>query len=263
MKVNNICFCYKHQHEFVWDRAENKNRFILLFMKHKKDSSLEFDAGEDFAIFLNDDGVDVFPNKNETYVMSWIDLELDDDEIRKLTGLNFPFNTMIRIKKFQEFLDILQMMHREFYSDEIQSGRMIPAYLKLFFSKLLDIIAEKKTVKHPQYEKLLAIRAEIYANPTRRISVKDLASKTFLSVSYFQHLYKEYFKTTVVSDMILSRVDYGKNLLISSNYTIKEIAKILNYSDEVSFARQFRKVTGNSPKKYQGQFKKANTGKNR
>lgn len=123
--------------------------------------------------------------------------------------------------------------------------------------KAINFVANKKDAMQPQFEKLLSIRTEIYANPTRRITVKELAVKSFLSVSYLQHLYKRFFGTTLVSDMILSRVEHGKQLLVSTNLTVIEIAKKLNYCDDVSFGRQFKKVTGISPKKYRVQFKTA------
>ena len=262
MKINNIYFCFKHQHEFIWDHKNNQNRFVLLFFKRKTDIPKDLNLRGDFAVLFNHEGLGVFPEKNEDYILSLVDFELNDVEVKRLVNTNFPFNQTIEIDDSKIFQDILQMMHRDFYVDDPKSARTLSAYLELFFSKLMDILADKKAAKQPQFEKLLSIRAEIYANPTRRIPVKDLAAKAFLSVSYFQHLYKEYFETSVVSDMILSRIEYGKNMLVSTTHHVKEIAKILNYSDEVSFARQFRKVTGVSPKAYQGQFKKQHSVRN-
>lgn len=256
MKVNNICFCLKHQLELRWDQRVDKNRFILLFVKQKNNVSDEVTARGDSIILFDKEGIARSPETNESNVLCWIDFVLDEDEIKRLLRVEIPLNQSIRIKNSQVFLDILQMMYREFYAEENQSKKTFSAYLELFFTKLCDVIADKRVTKQPQFEKLCSIRAEIYANPSKRMTVKELAGKAYLSVSYFQHLYKEYFNTTVITDMILSRIEKGKHLLVSTNDSIKGIAKELNYGDEVSFVRQFQKIVGMSPGRYKKQFSK-------
>ncbi len=260
MKINNICFYYKNNQEFEIRKPEGKNRYLLLLLRKKVESVDgldEINIQPTTIILFDKQGSHVLKADEFSYVIAWIDFELNTEEKKRLQSTKFPMNREIVIRDSETLVDILQMMHREFYSDRFQQEKILPAYFELFFTKLYNVIMDKSSAKkQPQYEKLLAIRAEIYANPTKRMAVKDLAAKAYLSVSYFQHLYKEYFHTSVVADMISSRVERGKHLLLSTNQTVKEIAKELNYSDEVSFTRQFRKVTGISPGRYKEQLGK-------
>ncbi len=256
VKINNICFYYKNNQYFEIKKWDGENRYRLLLLR-KKSEVVDVTKEPTTVILSDNQGSHVLHADEFSYVMEWIDFELDNEEKKRLRNSGFPVNAEIVIQNTGALVDVLQMMYREFYSDILQQEKILPTYFELFFVKLYDLVMERGSAqKQSQYEKLLAIRAEIYGNPNQRLSVKDLSAKAYLSVSYFQHLYKEYFHTTVVADMISSRIEYGKHLLVSTNRSIKEIAKELNYGGDVSFARQFRKVTGISPGKYKEQFGK-------
>ncbi len=260
MKINNICFYYRYNPDFEIKRSDEQNHYRLLFFR-KRASFLhgekEMPDIPSTVILLDKNEAQIFDADELFQVAEWIDFELEEEERERLRRSEFPVNKKILIRNSQTLLDVLQMMHWDFYANQPQQEKMLAVYFELFFTKLYDIVMDNRAKKKlSQYENLLSIRAEIYAEPTKRMSVKELAAKAYLSTSYFQHLYKECFHTSVVSDMIFSRIERGKHLLISTNYNIKEIAKELNYSSDVSFARQFRKVTGVSPGKYKEQFGK-------
>ncbi len=261
MKVNHICFCYRNNHELDLKIPDKSNQYLLVFAQQESDGFPQNDEKIEFCnvILLRNQELssDVFAFSN---VVDYIEFELDDEEQKQLHDSDFPVNKMLSVYHSRQLTDILKMMHFEFYDKKIQCGEVLTFYLQLFFVKLYELASKNNVVKNqPQFEKLCAIRTEIYANPSKRLSVKELASKAYLSVSYFQHLYKEYFHTTIVTDMIVSRIEEGKRLLISTNCTVKEVAKELNYGDEVSFVRQFRKIVGTSPGKYKEQFLKSKT----
>ena len=53
-----------------------------------------------------------------------------------------------------------------------------------------------------------------------------------------------------IADMIHSRIEYAKDLLSSSDYTVKMIADELSYPSDIQFIQQFKSVTGQTPKTY-------------
>ena len=175
MKINNICFYYKNNQDFIVKKPEGLNRYLLLLIRKKTDAISRLDemnAPPTTVILFDKQGSHVLEADGFSYVIEWIDFELDQEEKKRLQGSKFPVNCEIVIHDAKTLVDVLQMMHREFYSDRLQQEKIFPAYFELFFVKLYNLVMEKSSTQNqPQYEKLLAIRAEIYANPTKRLSV--------------------------------------------------------------------------------------------
>ena len=81
-------------------------------------------------------------------------------------------------------------------------------------------------------------------------NVNWLSHELTLSKSYFQHLYKEYFGVSVMNDVINSRIEHAKYLLNSTDVTVKDIAQMCGYKNEIHFMRQFKDKTGTTPSKF-------------
>lgn len=91
------------------------------------------------------------------------------------------------------------------------------------------------------------IRNNIYANPNKKFTIEKLAAKINLSKSYFQHCYKLCFNTTPIADVINSRIEYSKQLLVSTNFSISEITDIIGYKNDTQFIKQFKNVVKKTP----------------
>lgn len=77
-----------------------------------------------------------------------------------------------------------------------------------------------------------------------------------MSRSSFQHLYKELFGISAITDVILSRIDHAKYLLSTTDIPIKKISEMCGYNNDIHFMRQFKKVTEITPTKYREEEKK-------
>ena len=76
------------------------------------------------------------------------------------------------------------------------------------------------------------------------------AESMSISVSYFQHLYKDFFGISYQKDVIDMRIEYAKRMVKSTDNKIELIAKLCGYSNEIHFYRQFKEITGMTPKQY-------------
>ena len=90
------------------------------------------------------------------------------------------------------------------------------------------------------YSELQNLRSEIYSNPSDEWTVPKLAQRVGLSVSYFQKLYHDMFGISCYNDVILSKINYAKTQLASTNYSIRTIAANCGYDNDVHFMRQFK-----------------------
>ncbi len=128
-------------------------------------------------------------------------------------------------------------------------------------SKVEEAIAvlEEKIVKYMQLPRhklhryqddLEALRRKIYAEPALDWGADRISRAIGLSTSRFQHLYKEQFGTTILSDVINSRITLAKSLLRHSDLGINEIAEKCGYSNFTHFMKIFKKKTGVTASEY-------------
>lgn len=77
-----------------------------------------------------------------------------------------------------------------------------------------------------------------------------MAARIPLSESRFYTVYKSFYGTSPMEDLIRARIDSAKNALLFTDRTISSIAESLGYNNLTHFIRQFRSFTGMSPSGY-------------
>lgn len=97
---------------------------------------------------------------------------------------------------------------------------------------------------------LSEVRMFAFSNISNRITVSDMAKKASLSPSRFHYLYKTFFGISPAKDLINARIDNAKFYLSHNKYSISEVAALSGYNDVCHFIRQFKAVTGVTPKKF-------------
>ena len=103
-------------------------------------------------------------------------------------------------------------------------------------------------------EKVVKIIRTEYARIN--LSVEYLASRVFLSPNYLSVLFKKN-KGMAINTFILDyRMEKARNLLISTNIKINEIARMVGYSSSSYFVTVFKSAIGMAP----SQFRANNTG---
>jgi AraC-like DNA-binding protein len=71
-----------------------------------------------------------------------------------------------------------------------------------------------------------------------------ISEKLGLSYGFIANLFSEVTLTTIESFIILQKIERAKDLIISGEYTLTEIAHKLNYSSVAHLSNQFKKTTG-------------------
>lgn len=77
-----------------------------------------------------------------------------------------------------------------------------------------------------------------------------------MSKSNFQHLYKKYFGVAFMQDLINSRIEHAKMLLLNTNLTSTAIAEQCKYKNYAHFARQFKEIVLMTPIPFRKQYQK-------
>ena len=94
------------------------------------------------------------------------------------------------------------------------------------------------------------ILAYIMLNANKELSVSHLAEKFSYNAKYLSSLFKKHTGMTAHAYIMDKKIDYAKYLLVSTNESVKMIAKETGFYDEYYFMRFFKKTVGVTPKNY-------------
>lgn len=85
---------------------------------------------------------------------------------------------------------------------------------------------------------------------TQEISTEDVAADVGLSAYHLSRLFKSHTGMTMRQYLTSLRIDAAKELLITSDRTILQIASLLRFCDQSYFTMVFRRQTGMTPMQY-------------
>lgn len=165
--------------------------------------------------------------------------------------LKFDINAVCK-KVLQEQLDSLKIDYSTVGFGEIDIQTSIaPSTLKMLQDNLTNYgITIVETHKSILVQKIKdAIVQMIYSDEkisNEKTSVY-LADKIGQSYGYISNLFSDVTYTSIANFIILQRVERAKQLILTNELTITEIAWKLNYSSVAHFSNQFKNATGLTP----------------
>ena len=89
------------------------------------------------------------------------------------------------------------------------------------------------------------------------LSIKDIASRSFMSEVYFRRLFAKEYGISPQKYIIRLRLQYALRLMSAGEYSLKDIAYSSGYSDYKYFSSEFKRTYGVSPSKYFYDFDEA------
>lgn len=106
-------------------------------------------------------------------------------------------------------------------------------------------------------EKEILMKAEDYirAHINENIKIQNITTTLNIDRSYFSKIFKQCYQTTPHQYILKLRLKMAEMLLTATNYTISEIIDRLNFTDQYSFTKQFKKHYHYSPTAYRKLFK--------
>lgn len=168
--------------------------------------------------------------------------------------IKFDFNTVCR-KVLEEKLLKHHIKHRilGFGEVEILDKTNTEAF-KNFTEELneygMDIIENQKTAL---VQKMKDTIIEMIHSP-ELVNVKSsvyLAEKLSHSYGYLSNLFSDVTYTSIENYIIMQKIEYAKQLIVTGQLSLTEIAFKLNYSSVAHLSTQFKNVTGITPSAFQ------------
>ena len=96
--------------------------------------------------------------------------------------------------------------------------------------------------------------SENYTSP--KLTIKEIADKSFISEVYFRKLFKEEFGISPQKYIIKLKLQRAVFLMSTGYYSLKEISLMSGYEDYKYFSAEFKREKGVSPSKYVYNFYK-------
>ena len=245
--------------DFKLHRENGRDDYLFVLYKSP---TMVYVKGEYITVFKNQ-GIMFDKHKIQSYypapqnelLHDYLHFDLESDFERMLFS-DIPLGVPINISLPELISDIISDIKKElnnsfskYKSDILTNLGMIFLYRVKSFVDYGDINIKKRD----NFKSLYNLRMEIYRNPQEDWTIDSICGRIGMSRSYFQHQYKEFFSVSCVGDVIMARISKAKDLLLSSNLKVNEIAEKCGYSNITHFIKQFKSVVGISPDKFRSE----------
>ncbi len=168
--------------------------------------------------------------------------------------IKFDFNTVCR-KVLDDKLAEHNIKHKILGFGEVDLlEKTDSATFSAFTSELkeygIEIIENQKSVL---VQKIKDTIIEMIHSP-ELVNVKSsvyLAEKLSHSYGYLSNLFSDVTYTSIENYIILQKIEYAKQLIVSTDLSLTEIAFQLNYSSVAHLSTQFKNATGITPSAFQ------------
>ncbi|MDR0898544.1 MAG: AraC family transcriptional regulator [Oscillospiraceae bacterium] len=248
IKVMYAEFDAAHRRDFVFDLPQGHDGFLLLLTQTPAifwvDGQLTTCPANSAILYKPHQKI-YYCACEDRYVNDWVRFLTDESYVAQSPipcGIPFTPQDPIYLHK------LFQLITREFESSGALKQVLLDKLLQVMFHKL----AESYQGQHATLvmKNVSDLKNDIYAHPGLDWSIKLMTDKLNISAGHLETLYRELFGVSCMADVINSRIARAKQYLSGSHYSIAEIVSFCGYHNAEHFYRQFKKITGMTPKQY-------------
>ena len=197
-------------------------------------------------ISYNETPMNYYPSENNPW--SYVYVRLLGKDLKKVFS-DYDFNfglTILPFTKEKELFNILSLYGSLCNYNDYEARKAIAnTFLLLFDKKSLPADADGLQKQHAGN-----IKSFIDENYYKKITVKSIADKFYLSKDYVRNLFIKFYGTSPKNYIQNVRMERAKELLLTTETSIKVVAGSVGYDDALLFSKMFKKYYNVSPKKY-------------
>ena len=152
------------------------------------------------------------------YTDNWMHIDKDTLSMPD----NFPFGNPIQLHNPDDFYNLFHLINSEFYGSAPHKQTILNSLTDALIKMITD---ESNTTEFPDlYYKLAALREKIYSSPQNDWKINDMAKSLNISCGYLHYIYKHFFNTTCIADVIEITKYYSCKIQKSSYHHPKNIS---------------------------------------
>ncbi len=189
---------------------------------------------------------------NGHYINDWIHFDIEPYD-NYFENLGIPFQTPMHLHDSRGISEMISDLFMEYFDVGQQHEIIMDQKANVMFHKFSDMyqFSQDNGARLTNYRmKLFEMRKKIQNYEYCPKGVKEIAELLNISTPYLQHIYKEFFGTTITKDIIYGRIEHAVHLLSETEYSVTEIARMCGYENLEHFSRQFKKMKGCPPSGY-------------
>ena len=169
-----------------------------------------------------------------------------------LPDMNIDLPPVIRLSNYLTIKNLLYKLIDEYTYNRAYSELMLESlFTNLFVELVREYTASTNENVHILHRNDLdKIMKYINENCEKKITIDELAEVSNISKFYLTRLFKMEFGIAPYQYITIIRIKKASDLIQFTDLSLKEIAYKMNFPDQQSFSRWFKKNNGYSPKKY-------------
>lgn len=164
--------------------------------------------------------------------------------------------TYLQLKTASFTMEPIDNEYRRYFNEIIQAEKENPLrmatiqnrimlLIERFFSRLYErskaILASPKISRH-DIQQLMHVESLLIANvEARPPTINQLAHEAAMSTAKLKKLFKEVYGTSIYAYYQKQRMQMARDLLLSGDYSVKEVGLQVGYSNLSNFAAAFKK----------------------
>jgi two-component system response regulator YesN len=148
-----------------------------------------------------------------------------------------------KVWKLREYYKIAKKL-----KENMQYDNSSKKYFVNESDKLLETLNNEDN--NPNAVAINLAKQYIINNFNKNITLKDVANEVLLSQNYLSELFKKEVGEGFYDFLSSYRIKKAKELLLTTNLKIYEVAQNVGYSDSITFGRAFKKMTGTTPNNF-------------
>lgn len=237
----------------------NVERGDILFFNFKDSHSIQPKESMGIVnVIFNPDffSKELVDSKNALDILSLTSFKDFDRSIEK----SFPIIRVIG-KNLIELETLIDLMLSEFQGKKSGYMTVLESYAKVLLIKIFRASQKRDRINVYKNMKKIApdVLEYIKENHNKKITLTELARKSFYNPSYFSKRFKECYGMSVTEYINDIRIKEAISCIQSTNDTIESICYHVGFSDKKQFYKHFKLATGMTPEVYRNWNKKNTT----
>lgn len=161
------------------------------------------------------------------------------------------FTQGYRTKGDARFNLLLEQLHSLSKSHLLYKMRSELIILEIICHQIASLAVKTGTIQKvstkDHYEKVLLAKEIIERDLSENHSIPELAKQVGTNVQYLKRYFKQYFGKTIGNYVTEKKMEYAKELILTGNHRISDVARMTGYKYSTHFTAAFKKHFGFIP----------------